>query len=99
MLAECFQRQGVHGFDARAFLTPWLKEKSAPRLTAEANGDHVILHEAEPLFVLPITIETTTLKGIELRTAWIDGERTVLQFDGDVSNPKVDPDGLLLLPH
>lgn len=99
VLAECFQRRGVQGFGARAFLTPWLKEKSAPRLTAEANGDHVILHEAGPLFVLPITIEATTPKGIELRTAWINGERTVLRFDGDVSNPKVDPDGLLLLPH
>ncbi len=98
VLAECFQRQGVRGFDARAFLTPWLMEKSAPGLTAETRGDRVILHEAEPLFILPVTIEATTAKGIERRTNWIREEETAFSFDGEVSNPRVDPDGLLLLP-
>jgi hypothetical protein len=97
VLAECFQRQGVRGFDARAFLTPWLMEKSAPGLTAETRGDRVILHEAEPLFILPVTIEATTAKGIERRTNWIREEETAFSFDGEVSNPRVDPDGLLLL--
>jgi hypothetical protein len=97
VLAECFQRQGVQGFDARAFLTPWLMEKSAPRLAAETMGDRVILHEAEPLFIVPVTIEATTPKGIKRRTVWIREEKTVFSFDGDVSNPQVDPDGLLLL--
>jgi hypothetical protein len=97
VLAECFQRQGVQGFDAPAFLTPWLMDKSAPRLTAETRGDRVILHEAEPLFILPVTIEATTAKGIQRRTIWIREEETAFSFDGEVSNPRVDPDGLLLL--
>ena len=97
MLAECFQRQRVQGFDARAFLTPWLIEKSVPRLTTETKGDRVILHEAEPLFILPVTIEATTAKGIERRTIWIREEKTAFSFDGDVSNPQIDPNGLLLL--
>ncbi len=97
VLAECFQHQGVQGFDARAFLSPWLKEKTAPSLTARAKGDRVILHQVEPFFALPVTVETTTSKGIERRTVWIHEEEAVILFDRDVSNPQVDPDRLLLL--
>ncbi len=96
-LAECFQDQRVPDFDARAFLTPWLKEKKAPGLTAETRGDDVILHQAKPLFFLPVTVEATTSKGMERRAAWLRGETSVLRFEGNVSNPRVDPDGLLLL--
>src|SRR5262249_35350311 len=37
VLAECFDKQGIQGFDARAFLEPWLKGKSAPRLAIETQ--------------------------------------------------------------
>jgi hypothetical protein len=98
VLAECFQRQAkTEDFDARAFLTPWLREKSVPRITAEINGDQVILHQAEPAFILPVTVEATTPSGIERRTAWIRGDATVLRFDANVAKPQVDPDGLVLL--
>jgi hypothetical protein len=61
-------------------------DKSAPRLTAETRGDRVILHEAEPLFILPVTIEATTAKGIQRRTIWIREEETAFSFDGEFSN-------------
>lgn len=98
VLAECFEHQLVPGFHARTFLMPWLVEKNAPRITAEPKGSMVIVHESEPLFTLPVTIEATTLKGPQQQTTWIRGQETEVSFAADaVSNPKVDPDGLLLL--
>jgi hypothetical protein len=97
LLAECFQRQGVPDFDALAFMKPWLKEKSAPRITAETQGQRVILHQAEPYFVLPVTIEATTSKGVERRSIWIRSAAAEVSFAEGVSNPRIDPDGSLLL--
>jgi len=97
VLAECFQHHGIQGFDARAFLEPWLREKSAPRLTAETKERSVILHQVEPFFILPVTIEVTTPRGSERRRIWIREDQAVISFDDNVSNPLVDPDGLLLL--
>jgi aminopeptidase N len=99
ILAECFQDQRIPYFDARAFLTPWLKGKSAPGLSTETRGNDVLLHQSQPFFLLPVTIEATTSKGIERHMAWVREVETVFTFDGAASNPRIDPDGQLLLRH
>jgi hypothetical protein len=96
-LADCFQRQNVPEFDARAFLLPWLKEKGSPHLTAEVTGQTVTITQEGPDFVLPVTVEGTTDRGAERHRVWIRGTKTEVQFAGLVSGVRIDPDEVLLL--
>jgi len=97
VLAECFDKQGIQGFDARAFLEPWLKGRSAPRLAIETQPHSVIFHQSGAPFILPVTLEATTSKGKERRSIWIRGDKEVLSFNDEVIKAEVDPEGLLLL--
>ena len=96
-LAECFQEQKVKDFDARAFLLPWLNEKSAPHLTSQIDGQTVTIRQSEPYFILPVTIEAETPQGTGRHRVWINGSETAVQFAADVSGIRIDPDELLLL--
>lgn len=96
-LADCLERQKAPDFDARQFLLPWLKEKRAPRLTAQADGRTVTIVQAGPAFILPVTVEGTTSKGTERHIVWIRDSQTKVQFTEVVSGVRIDPDGLLLL--
>ena len=97
-LAACFQKQNVPDFDARRFLLPWLKEKRAPRLTAQTQGRTVTIVQSEPAFVLPVTLEAATSQGIERHLVWVRESRTEVQFADVVSTVRIDPDEVLLLP-
>jgi hypothetical protein len=97
VLAECFQEQKAADFDARAFLLPWLKEKSAPHLTAQVDGRNVTIRQSEPYFILPVTVEATTPQGAERHRVWVRSSETAVRFAGDASSVRVDPDQLLLL--
>jgi hypothetical protein len=92
-LAECAQRHAPPDFDARAFLEPWLKEKTAPRLTSEIAGATVTVRQDPPVFLLPLTIEA----GTERRRIWLRGAEARVTFSAPVSAVKLDPDESLLL--
>jgi Peptidase family M1 domain len=96
-LADCFQHRNVPDFDARQFLLPWLKEKTAPRVTAQADGHTVTISQSDPRFVLLVTVEARTAEGTERHRVWIRGNGATVQFAGVVSEVRVDPDELLLL--
>jgi hypothetical protein len=96
-LADCFQHRNVPDFDARQFLLPWLNQKTAPRLTAQADGHTVTISQSHPGFVLPVTIEGTTAAGPERHRVWIRGSGATVQFTGVVTEVRVDPEELLLL--
>jgi hypothetical protein len=85
------------GFDAAEFLTPWLKEKQAPRLRTEQEGRRVTIVQDGPAFVLPVTLEATTSQGTERRRVWIRGSRTEVEFTEPVSAVRIDPDEELLI--
>lgn len=97
VLAECFQELGTAGFDARSFLLPWLREKRAPRLTAQADGRRVTIRQEEPFFQLPVTVEAKTAQGTERRRVWLRAGEATVDFAADVTEPRVDPDEVLLL--
>ena len=97
-LVDCFQKQSVPDFDARQFLMPWLKEKRAPRLTAQTQGRTVTIVQAGPAFVLPVTLEADTSQGVERHLVWIRDSKTDIQFADAVSAVRIDPDEVLLLP-
>jgi hypothetical protein len=97
VLAECMQHYAPEGFDARAFLAPWLLEKRAPRLTVVTKGAEVTIRQDGPLFVLPVTVEATTARGAERKRIWIRAAETAIAFSGDVLRAEVDPAGELLL--
>jgi hypothetical protein len=97
VLAECFQELGAPEFDARAFLLPWLQEKSAPHLTAQVDGRRVTVRQEEPFFQLPVTVEAKTAQGTERHRVWIRGREATVEFTGDVTEPRLDPDEVLLL--
>jgi hypothetical protein len=97
VLAECMQHYAPEGFDARAFLTPWLLEKRAPHLSARMDGAAVMIRQDGPLYVLPVTVEATTVRGLERKRIWIRGAETAVAFSGDVLRVEVDPAGELLL--
>jgi hypothetical protein len=96
-LADCFQHRNIPDFDARQFLLPWLKEKTAPRLTAQADGHTVTIYQSDPSFVLPVTVEGRTAAGAERHLVWTRGNGAAVQFTGVVTEVRVDPDELLLL--
>ena len=96
-LAACFQKQNVPDFDARRFLLPWLKEKRAPRLSAQTQGRTVTIVQSGPAFALPVTLEAATSQGIERQVVWIRESPTEVQFAGVVSTVRIDPDEVLLL--
>jgi aminopeptidase N len=96
-LADCFQRQNVPDFDARQFLLPWLKEKRAPRLSVQTQGRTVTIVQSGPLFVLPLTLEGATSNGTERHLVWLRDSKTEVQFAGEVSGVRIDPDQVLLL--
>ena len=96
-LASCFQEQNIAGFDARQFLLPWLKEKSAPHLTSRVDGSTVTLHQDEPFFPLRIELEATTPQGVERRQVWMNSAEASATFSGAVSSLRIDPSQLLLL--
>jgi hypothetical protein len=97
VLAECFQELGTPEFDARSFLLPWLNEKGVPHLTAAVDGRRVTIRQEEPVFLLPVTVEAKTAQGTERHRVWIRGREAVMEFGGDVTEARVDPDGDLLL--
>ena len=97
VLAECFEHQQVEGFNAREFLAPWLQESRAPRVTAEAIGRRVLLRQQAPYYALPVTVQVVTMDGPAERTTWLRGVSAEIEFDCDVSKPRIDPAGLLLL--
>jgi aminopeptidase N len=97
VLAECFQELGTPDWNARAFLLPWLKEKRAPHLTAQVDGHRVTIRQDEPFFQLPVTVEAKTAQGTERHRVWIRGREAVTEFSGDITEPRVDPDDVLLL--
>ena len=97
VLAECFQSQKVDGFDARAFLLPWLQEKRAPRLTAQVDGRRVNLRVEGPFGALPVVVEARTSQGTERRRVWVRNGGATLEYSGDVVEVRVDPEELLLL--
>jgi hypothetical protein len=99
VLVECFQQQNVAGFDARAFLLPWLQEKRAPRLTAQIEGRHVSLRLDAPYAALPVIVEARTSQGSERRRVWVRNGEAALDYAQDVTQVRVDPDELLLLRH
>jgi len=90
VLAGCFR---TSGFDARAFLLPWLREKLAPVVTAQAEGRRVTLRQEAPYFQLPLTVEA----GSERRRVWLRGGEAAVEFAGEVGDFQIDPDGELLL--
>jgi hypothetical protein len=97
VLVDCFERQGLWDFDVRAFIAPWLKEKTAPHLTAKLKGCQLIVRQRQPFFTLPVTVEAITGKGPERRTVWIRKKRAIVTFPRRVHSWMLDPDGLLLL--
>lgn len=96
-LADCFDRQNVPEFHAREFLLPWLKESSAPRLEAHAEGNKVRVTQQGPIYVLPLTVEAVVAGSPARRTLWMRDASTEIVFGGAVSSVKLDPDGQLLL--
>src|SRR5262249_35320495 len=96
VLAECFQDLKVPGFDARAFLLPGLQGKSAPRLTAQADGRRVTVHLDSP-FVLAVVVEAKTAQGTERRRVWVRNGEATLEYTQDVTEVRLDPDDLLLI--
>jgi len=96
VLAECFQDLKAPDFDARAFLLPWLQGKSAPRLTAQADGRRVTVHLDSP-FVLPVVVEAKTAQGTERRRVWVRNGEATLEYTQDVTEVRLDPDDLLLI--
>lgn len=96
-LADCFRQQNVPGFDAQQFLIPWLREKSAPRITSHVEGNTVTLHQDEPYFPLRINLEGTTAQGVERRQVWMQTGDVPVNFSSAVSSVRIDPDQLLLL--
>ena len=96
-LADCFDRQNILEFHAREFLLPWLKESSAPRLEAHAEGNKVVVTQRGPLYALPLTVEAVVAGSPVRRTLWIRDASTEIVFGGEVSSVKLDPDGWLLL--
>jgi hypothetical protein len=97
VLADALERQHVAEFDARAFLLPWLKEKSAPQFGIEITGDTVRVVQQGPIFALPVTVEATTSKGPERRLVWIRERAAEVRFSEAVSGARIDPDGELLI--
>jgi len=97
LLAECAQHNAPADFDANAFLRPWVEEKSAPRLTAQADGSKVTVRQEAPFFSIPVTIEASTTSGTERKRVWIKGAETAVEFSSAVASPRIDPDGLLLV--
>jgi hypothetical protein len=47
---------------------------------------------------LPVTLEAATSQGIERRLVWIRESKTDVQFADLVSEVRIDPDEVLLLP-
>jgi hypothetical protein len=97
IFADCAQRQARNDFDVRKFLMPWLNGNRAPRLTATANVRTVTIHQEAPYFTLPVVIEAMTEQGPERHRVWITGAEASVDFFSFASDPKIDPDGLLLL--
>jgi hypothetical protein len=96
-LVDCLQKQTIPDFDTRRFLLPWLKEKRAPRLSAQTQGRTVTILQSEPAFMLPVTVEAATSQGIERHLVWIRERKTDIQFADVVSAVRIDPDEVLLL--
>lgn len=96
-LASFAQQYAGPGIDVRAFLLPWLEQKSVPRITATASGRNVTIVQEPALFSLPLTVVVTTTGGTERRRLWLRPSGTVITFKEDVSQVQLDPDGLLLL--
>jgi hypothetical protein len=96
-LADCFRQQNVPGFDAQEFLAPWLRERSAPRITTHVEGSTVTLHQDAPYFPLRVALEGTTAHGVERREVRMRSGDASVDFSGAVSKVLVDPDQLLLL--
>jgi len=46
------------------------------------NQRQVILHQADPIFILPVTIEATTPRGLERRMAWIHARQPSFDLMG-----------------
>lgn len=96
VLAECFQKQKGADFDARGFLLPWLQEKSAPDLRTQVAGRRVNVRVQPPFTVLPVVVEAKTMQGTERQTVWVRGGEATVEFGGDVTEVRLDPDELLL---
>jgi hypothetical protein len=97
VLAQCFQELGTPEFNARAFLLPWLSDKSVPHLAVQVDGRRVTIRQEEPFFLLPVTVEARTAQGAERHTVWIREREAVVEFTSDVTEPRLDPDEVLLL--
>jgi len=91
VLAECAQHNAPPNFDAVAFLRPWIEEKRAPHLTAEANGATLIIRQEAPYFSLPVTVVVATPSGAERRRIWLQGAETTVPFSTTISNPATRP--------
>jgi hypothetical protein len=96
-LVDCFQKQNVPHFDASRFLLPWLKEKRAPRLSAQTQERTVTIVQSGPAFVLPVTLEGATSKWNGAASGLDSGSKTEVQFADVVSAVRIDPDEVLLL--
>ena len=96
-LADCFRQQNVPGFDAQQFLIPWLRERSAPRITSHVEGSTVTLHQDGPYFPLLVSLKGATAHGVERREVWMRSADASIDFSRAVSSVQVDPDHLLLL--
>jgi hypothetical protein len=93
VLAECAQRHAPPEFDARAFLQPWIAEKTAPKLTSEIAGATVTIRQDPPVYFLSLIVEA----GKERRRIWLKGAETRVTFAAPVTDVKLDPDQALLL--
>lgn len=93
VLAECAQRHAPSGFDALAFLRPWITEKTAPKLTSEIAGATVTIRQDPPLYLLPLVVEA----GSQRKRIWLKGAETRVTFAAPVTSVKLDPDELLLI--
>ncbi|HEY4358493.1 MAG TPA: hypothetical protein VGN16_22285 [Acidobacteriaceae bacterium] len=96
VLAECMQHEAPAGFNARAFLQPWLAGTHAPEVTAEIRDHDVILRQTGA-FILPLTVEAETPDGVERQHVLFQGKEVSMIFAGRPSSVKIDPDHLLLL--
>src|SRR6185437_7854305 len=97
VLADCVQANAPKGFDARAFLLPWLTGKSAPHLIAETSGRTVTIHQDAAYFDLPVTIEASTAHGPERHEVWSKSAQASVDFADVPTIVIVDLDRALLL--
>jgi len=87
------------GRDVRAFVMPWLTEKSAPDLDARLDGSRVIVTQLGPLYDLPLPLALTTTSGEVRRSVHVFRRSDTLDVRdlGPVTAVRTDPDGRFLL--